>query len=342
MFPDWTWIVGFLIGSAIGSFLNVVIYRLPLGMSLSNPKHSFCPNCKNQLRWMDLFPLFSWLVLGGKCRQCKVKVPPRYFFVELLTASLWGGIWFQYLCASNEPAKAIAYLLAASALVAVIYIDLRWFIIPDTVNAWIFAFGLGLNAYTLATGGKDAWMWGIPSAIAGALVGWGVLWGITLLGRLLFGKDAMGHGDIKLARGIGAVLLPLGAGISFAMAVVLGAVLGILQVVLRKKIEKGTSEKLENDDEEDAYEPESIGSIFKCGLGYLLLFDIVGLFIPRFYQNWFGEDPYAAEDPEDEWVPSFSTIPFGPYLAAGALIVMIFQSQVLRWVQSYLNWISGT
>lgn len=74
LFPEWTWILGFAIGAAIGSFLNVVIYRMPLGMSLNEPKNSFCPNCKHQLGIPDLIPLLSWLGLGGKCRHCRVSL----------------------------------------------------------------------------------------------------------------------------------------------------------------------------------------------------------------------------------------------------------------------------
>lgn len=331
LFPEWTWIVGFAIGAAIGSFLNVVIYRMPLGMSLSEPKNSFCPNCKHQLGIPDLVPLLSWAFLRGRCRHCKVPVPARYFVVELITGALWGAIWYQQLGVADDPAKAIAYMLASAILVAALFIDLRWYIIPDQLNAWLLAVGFGLSAYQVSTGQPNAWMWGMPAAVAGALLGWGVLWGITFLGRLLFGKDAMGHGDIKLARGMGAVLLPLGAGASFAIAIFLGAIIGTLQVFARKKTE-------ESEEDEEHYEPESIRSVIQCGLGYLLLIDVIGLFFPKLYEKWFGENPYAVESEDDGWEPSFSTIPFGPYLAVGAIVVMLFEQQVANWVGSYINW----
>ena len=229
MFVAWSWVAGLLIGSAIGSFLNVVIYRTPRGISLSDPKNSFCPNCKHRLTALDLFPLFSWLLLRGRCRHCKAKVSSRYFFVELITGAIWGGLWYQYLVASWDPAKGIAYAFAASALVAIIFIDWELYIIPDQVNAWLLVFGLGYNGWLLIRHDPRAWTWGMPSSIAGALVGIGVLWGIAFLGRLVFRKDAMGHGDIKMARGIGAVLFPALAGISFGLAVIMGAVLGSLK-----------------------------------------------------------------------------------------------------------------
>lgn len=243
-------------GAAIGSFLNVVIYRLPRGLSIYEPKHSFCPTCKTRLTALDLIPLLSWAFLGGKCRHCKSKVSSRYFIVELINASLWAGLWYQLFVVQSDPLLAnhltngeatayfVAYALFASALVAAIFTDLAHYIIPDQVNAFMLVVGLGLNIALIAQGSPDAWIWGIPSSIAGALIGWGVLWGIAFLGRLAFQKDAMGHGDIKMARGIGAVLLPASALLSFGVAIVLGAVIGILVIIARKK-KPGSREAVE-------------------------------------------------------------------------------------------------
>src|SRR5579885_881495 len=227
MFPAWTWVVGLLIGAAIGSFLNVVIYRMPRGISLSNPKNSFCPNCKHQLTVLDLFPLFSWLVLRGRCRHCGAKVSSRYFFVELITGSIWAGIWYEYLVVGSDPAKAICFALAAATLVAIIFVDWELYIIPDQINAWLLVFGLAYNGWLIIQKSPEAWTWGMPSSVAGALVGIAILWGIAFFGRLIFRRDAMGHGDIKMARGIGAVLFPATAMVSFGIAVFLGAVLGV-------------------------------------------------------------------------------------------------------------------
>ena len=90
----------FLLGAGIGSFLNVVIYRLPLGMSLDNPRRSFCPSCKKQIPWYLNIPLLSWLMLRGKCANCKATISVRYFLVELLVSLLFyaaflafGGPW---------------------------------------------------------------------------------------------------------------------------------------------------------------------------------------------------------------------------------------------------------
>ena len=351
MFPEWTWIVGLLIGAAIGSFLNVVIYRMPRGISLSNPKNSFCPNCKHQLTVLDLFPLFSWLVLRGRCRHCKAKVSSRYFFVELITGSIWAAIWYEYLIvAPGDPAKAIFFSLAAAALVAIIFIDWELYIIPDQVNAALLVIGLLYNVWLIIQKSPDAWTWGMPSAVAGALVGIGILWGIAFLGRIIFRKDAMGHGDIKMARGIGAVLFPPAAVASFGIAVVLGAVLGIAQVLMRGKEaepevdtqggeqgDAGVETGAQADEEED-YPPESISSLLKSGIGYVLCFDIIGLFIPSFYQTWYGEDPFEPISEEPGFEVERTMIPFGPYLALGAIVATVFQHRLMDWVHVYWKW----
>ncbi|MBL8065045.1 MAG: prepilin peptidase [Chthonomonadaceae bacterium] len=356
MFPEWTWIIGFWIGAAVGSFLNVVIYRVPRGLSVAKPTHSFCPKCKSRLTALDLIPILSWLFLGSKCRHCKAPVSSRYFWVEVINASLWAAIWWQQLCQANpvviasidkghdlemygDPVRAIAYMLFASALVAAIFTDLAHYIIPDQINAFLLFVGLAMNGIMIAQNRAEAWAWGIPASIAGALTGIGVLWGIAFLGRIAFRKDAMGHGDIKMARGIGAVLFPFLSLVSFGVAVVFGAVTGLLVVVLRKVLPTQPAQPEEEGDE--PYEPESIGSLFKCGLGYLLCVDVIGLLFPKLYESWFGEDPYAIEEFEEEPQVELTMIPFGPSLAAGALAAVLFAKPLTSLVENYFRSIYG-
>lgn len=473
MFPAWTWVVGFALGAVIGSFLNVVIYRTPRGISLSNPKNSFCPSCKHRLEVLDLVPLLSWAFLGGKCRHCGQKVSSRYFFVELLNGSIWAGVWYQQLIVGADPAKAVAYAAAASTLVAIIFIDWELYIIPDQINAFLFAVGIGLNVWMLVEGRPEAWTWGIPSALAGWIVGVATLWGIALFGRLVFRKDAMGHGDIKMARGIGAVLFPATALMGFGLAVVLGAILGIIQILLRKPepnqsaeaawlpdgasaatrdlakayreanpeglaeasaavmssiradLAAGPSPKARRDlealagqlerkpdlwinlaeDEEEirisdrllvknmkAFEDveteivarrwraaeakldalsklaanpgdqsavermkdcvrarrryvvasvESIGSLLKSGVGYFLCIDIVGLFVPKLYESWFGEPAFEPIEEVEEYPIERTMIPFGPYLALGAIVATVFQAELRNGVDRYVRWVTG-
>lgn len=361
MFPEWTWIVGLAIGAAIGSFLNVVIYRMPRAMSLSNPPNSFCPKCKHRLLMSDMIPLVTWLIQRGRCKYCDAKIPSRYFWVELLNGAIWAGIWWQYLIATGDPAKAICYALAASTLVAIIFIDWELYIIPDQINAFLFFLGIGYNIWLITQGSPAAWTWGIPSSVAGALTGVGVLWGIAFLGRVLFRKDAMGHGDIKMARGIGAILFPVLSIVSFGLAVALGAVLGVAQVLLRPKsgadpespaqptAHSAAHEHGEQTDrpihqtpeEEEEYVPESIGSLLKCGLGYILCIDIIGLFATKLYKSWFDEDPYAPIEDLEDFEAEYTMIPFGPYLALGAIVGTVFETQLLRVLRTYWHWAAG-
>ncbi len=370
VFPEWTWIIGFWIGAAIGSFLNVVIYRLPRGLSVSKPKHSFCPSCNKQLTPGELIPLLSWLLQKGRCSCGKNAVPPRYFFVELITGTLFAIIWYQQLYVGPgpeafeqaNPVKAVGFMLMAAALVAAIFTDLAHYIIPDQVNAAMLVIGVGMNVAYAVMGNPVAFSGGIPSSILGALTGIGVLWGIAFLGRILFRKDAMGHGDIKMARGIGAVLLPVGAMISFGLAVALGAVLGLILVAVRaqqiKKLEAKKQAEYEaavaqakaeglpvppapSEEEEPDFPPESIGSLLWCGLGYVLCIDIIGLYIPSLYERWFGENPYSVEEIDDDAGVELTTIPFGPYLALGAIGVMLFEPRLLAMVNDYWSALQG-
>jgi leader peptidase (prepilin peptidase)/N-methyltransferase len=249
-------------------------------------------------------------------------------------------IWYQHFVvgggsAAYETTMVVGYSLLAAALVAAIFTDLAHYIIPDQINAFMLATGIGMNIALLVMNHPAAMQWGMPSSIAGALVGIGVIWGIAFLGRLAFGKDAMGHGDIKMARGIGAVILPAAALMSFALAVIMGALMGVVIIIARRYASDEAEEV--DEDAENIEEPETIGSLLKCGLGYVLCIDVIGLFVPKLYEAWFEENPYAVEEIEDDPEVSLSMIPFGPYLAAGALGAMLFNEPLQKLIDAYLN-----
>jgi len=323
MAPSWSWIIGLLLGATIGSFLNVVIYRLPRGLSLSNPPKSFCPNCKHSLGFPDLFPLFSYLASGRKCRYCGQPVSSRYFWVELLNGALWAGIWWQFLIVSNDPIRAGFYALMSAALVAVIFIDWELYIIPDELNATLLVFGVAYHLFDKTP----------IVALSGALLGWGLLWGIAFLGRLLFRKDAMGHGDIKMMRGVGALLGPGLLVANLAIAVVAGLVIGLALIAIASR---GQSEQSASDAEEEFPPPESIGSLLIHGVWYLTCLDIIGIFVPNIYK-WIGENPSEEHVEDDDWKPSLTTIPFGPYLAIGAILCMLFAAPIEKAMSDYLK-----
>src|SRR5215217_2702001 len=122
-------VFAFLFGASIGSFLNVVIYRLPLDLSVNEPKRSFCPSCKTPIAWHHNLPLISWLHLRGRCPNCGARIAVRYFLVELLTAMMFLLIW---RCFPWN--VAIAYWVLISLLIAATFIDFEHFIIPDEIT----------------------------------------------------------------------------------------------------------------------------------------------------------------------------------------------------------------
>ncbi len=333
---EWTVGVGFILGAFVGSFLNVVIYRLPRGLSLVKPR-SHCPHCEHVLGLADLIPLLSYLFYGRKCRYCHAPISSRYFWVELLTGSLWAGFWWQNFIAGWDPVRFGVMALFSGILIACIFIDLGFYMLPDVLNALLLAVGVFYNIYLgFVNDLRAVTWWGslpLPASVAGALIGAGFFWLVALGGRLLFGQDALGHGDIKLARGIGAVLFPVGALVSFGLAIFLGAVLGAIQVLARRWQE--SSEGAEG----VSGEPESLGSLFKCGLGYLLWIDALGLLLPRLDRWWFGAEP--AEEVPDDWQPTLSTIPFGPYLAVGGLLTALWEAPFRGYVEAYWRWVTG-
>ncbi|MBW8041817.1 MAG: prepilin peptidase [Planctomycetes bacterium] len=194
--PDWIWFVFiFTFGCCIGSFLNVVIYRLPRGKSLVTPP-SACPGCGKHIRFYDNIPLFSWLLLGRKCRYCKAKISARYFVIELLTALVFIGIFALYFCTDLRPGVDsflqggwLIYLVSITMLAAFIAasaIDLELLIIPVSI-CWfvtvvaLIASALGvyiiepaeINNYALLPSIRTAFLQEttIASLSAGAAIG---------------------------------------------------------------------------------------------------------------------------------------------------------------------------
>ena len=363
MFPEWTWIVGLMIGAAFGSFLNVVIYRMPRLLSLSEPKNSFCPTCKHRLLFVpDMIPLFSWLFSGGKCRYCHSKIGSRYFWVELINGSLWAALWYRYFCETPQSSEWLLgcfFMLATAALVAIIFTDGEHLIIPDEINAFLLLLGIVYHALNKS----------LPVAMWGWLIGWGVIFGIALLGRLVFGKDAMGHGDIKMMRGVGALLGGLLTVIDLSIAIVVGIIFGILFIWIstmrEQKAEKmnansstqlssveeksgeeaqqfsAESQVVEDEKEEETeYEPESLKDLVLYGFSYLICLDIIAMWFPKLNEKM----GYHSEDvsiEEDDWEPAATAFPFGPSLAIGALICMIFKTELTALATQYIKLISG-
>jgi len=188
----------FLFGAAVGSFVNVCIYRLPRRLSLVQPP-SHCPHCGMTLTVIDLVPLLSYLWLGGKCRHCKTPISPRYFLVELLTALLFMATVHRY------PLGMEAVLVAASlaALVVIAFVDWEFFLVPDEAVWALAIFGIVRQVIT------NSWL-GLGLALGGAVVASVLIWLVGILGRLIFRKEAMGFGDVKIYAALLARQVPAG------------------------------------------------------------------------------------------------------------------------------------
>lgn len=173
----------FALGATVGSFLNVCIYRLPLDLSVNKPRRSFCPSCKTQLTWYQNIPLLSWLFLRAKCANCGARIAFRYFAVELLTALLFLWVWRVF------PWQiAIAYWVFVSLLIAATFIDFEHFIIPDeiTIGGTVAGIVASLAVPELmdtAHRGRAL----LTSALSAAL-GYVVLWIVLEAGKKVFGK----------------------------------------------------------------------------------------------------------------------------------------------------------
>src|SRR5256714_10811297 len=126
-FHFWS-VVFFIFGCIVGSFLNVCIHRMPLGQSIVSPP-SHCPQCKYSIPWYLNLPLFTWVYLGGKCRNCRAPISVRYFLVELLTGLCFLGCWEMY--GHKSIMLSLVYCLVLAGLIAATFIDFEHFIIPD-------------------------------------------------------------------------------------------------------------------------------------------------------------------------------------------------------------------
>ncbi|MFN7016392.1 MAG: prepilin peptidase [Fimbriimonadales bacterium] len=344
MLPAWSIVFGVAFGAAVGSFLNVLIYRLPRNLSIVFPP-SHCPACGHRLGIRDLFPLLSYLAQGGRCRYCRAPIPIRYFLVELWNASVWAWLWHQWLIVGESPLRFVFYALAASVLIAIFFIDLQHYIIPDELNVALLILGL-LHA-GLLQGVPNDWDWAslgvlnLRNAALGALIGAGLFSMIAILGRIGFRKDAMGHGDIKLVRGIGALLLAPGMLIAFAVAIAAGAILGGLWTLLRQH--RATQASQEAIPDEELTAPEPLGSLLLACTLYTLWVDALITLLPRrVQQRVYATLGQPEEEPaDDSFEETPSMLPFGPFLAVGAMLVMLFGGTFAGWVRAYIEWATG-
>lgn len=191
----------FVLGLMVGSFLNVCSYRLPRGESVVFPG-SHCPSCGKSVIWYDNIPLISYLALGGKCRNCKERISIRYFSGELLCGLIWLGLWFFY----GISAEFFAGIILFSVLLTITFTDFETGLIPDKMTFPGMVAGLILSAVFPQLQAREIWYLGAMDSALGLLAGGGILILTGWLGQLIFKKESMGGGDVKLLAMIGTFL----------------------------------------------------------------------------------------------------------------------------------------
>ena len=241
--PSVLFVLAGLLGLIVGSFLNVLIYRLPKMMQTEweaqcavlrnepaseGPRYnlmlprSACPHCHHQITAAENIPVFSWLLLRGKCSACQAKISPRYPVVELVTGLLSIAVVWKF----GATWQTLGGLLFVWALIALAFIDFDTSLLPDSLTMPLIWLGLLFNISTSFAP--------LSHAVVGAMAGYLILWSIYWLFKLVTGKEGMGYGDFKLLAAIGAwlgwELLP----VTILLSSVVGTIVGISMIVLIK------------------------------------------------------------------------------------------------------------
>ncbi len=183
----------FVLGCIVGSFLNVCIYRMPLGLSIVSPP-SHCPHCKYSIPWYLNIPLVTWLVLGGRCKNCGAPISPRYFLVELLTGIAFLGCWLKFGNHTHPLPSipiALVYAIFIAGLIVATFIDFEHFIIPDEITYGGIVVGIILSLILPQIHGTISHGAAILQSILGAAVGAGIVYAILRFGKLLFGRQRL-------------------------------------------------------------------------------------------------------------------------------------------------------
>ena len=264
-----TWLLAALVfawGLAIGSFINVCVYRLPRGKSVVMPR-SFCPGCGVPIKWHDNIPLLSFILLRARCRNCRAPISWRYPAAELLTALLFLWVHFHIFGGRQQLFLVPFYWYFCASLVALSAIDLEHYIIPDRITYPLAAVGLFLAGLHPVRLGQGTIGGGLFRALLGLAVGGAALFLVRILGRAAFKKEAMGMGDVKLMAAVGAWQGWAPTLLAVFLGAVVAAVVGVALVAAKKA----------------------------------------------------------------RWQ---SNLPFGPYLALGSLVTLLYGSELLHW---YLN-----
>jgi len=199
----------------MGSFFNVIIYRLPKSISIIKPP-SHCPGCREKIQWKDNIPILSYLILNGKCRNCDFHIPINYLVVETISAFLFLFAYLRF----GISLELYTFLIFISLLIPISFIDLHTTLIPDSISISGIILGLALSVF------RGLALISLIGATAGAVL----ISTIIAAGKRVYKQDVMGYGDIKLAALIGAFVGWAGVLLTVIIGSFLGAVYGLIQI----------------------------------------------------------------------------------------------------------------
>ncbi|HIG82870.1 MAG TPA: prepilin peptidase [Verrucomicrobia bacterium] len=380
--PVFLAIVSAILGATVGSFLNVVIYRVPRGLSVNEPRRSFCPNCKYKIPLHLNIPILSWFILSGKCKNCSGAVSFRYCFVEVLTSLLFLTAWLTFAGSfdqifHNNPQLVLVSWFFISLLIAASFIDIEHQIIPDRINRYGIIVGIisafifpdivhefmGMDKLTYQ--GLSSRVQAVGWSFAGITCGFAILYSVVIIGKILFGNKSLSSGP-QAAWGIiegkeNPILVIRGNEIPFEDLFFVGTekiILDSLEIEINCKqfgpgdlviycdrlvvggdnvipIDewrslKGISSKI-------TYKREAMGlgdvkfiAMFGAFIGWKgVLFALFAASIIGTSINLPGK--ILGKD------NAFTRIPFGPYLAVGALFWLFCGTDLLEWYFNLLT-----
>jgi leader peptidase (prepilin peptidase) / N-methyltransferase len=331
-------------GVVIGSFLNVVIWRVPQGISIASPVWSFCPNCQHRLSTLDLFPLVSFLALGQKCRYCKKPISWRYFTVEAITGILFLLVYLTY---GWDWASVFGCLFVA-LLVTIFFVDMDTFMIPDELSVLGVATGVVYNVLTLfhafaARAGASPWatIFGVhvPNSVFAAIFCALIFHFVSLAGYVYYTSK------IRLPDPVGRLGKFL-VGILDDYAYLLLKFSGLALIIPAAKKFVADRDYLETDEtiltkEEVAAELENEEEQTGMGHGDAKLAAMIGAFLllPQALVAFLAAFMLGGLTGIGlilfQGKGGRTAIPFGPYLAAGAMVSLLFGGQIIHWYLAY-------
>lgn len=312
-------LIVFIMGTLVGSFLNVCIYRIPARKSIVFP-NSYCYSCGSPIRWYDNIPLISYIILRGRCRDCAGRISPRYFFIELLT----GLIFFITFWRLGYTWSTPIYIVFICYFIIATFTDFDHWIIPDSISIGGFflalfvalvvpAFYDGL-IITKAGPFSGFYFASFLNALVGGAVGFGLLYIISVVGSWVFQKEAMGGGDIKLFAFVGALLGWMNTLIVIALSSFIGATVGLILIMIehlvakkKKTLETNNPETYINTQPDD----DELSHLYKL---------------------------LAKMDKTQRNVSLSRAIPFGPYIAIAAIIIILWHNEITNIFDYLFTW----